>query len=110
MLRTVSYERHVNAGVRVRALGRAVLRPAALGVLMFLAMRAELLLRASPLAVALMAAGMAAGESAGALVAGCLVGMLRLPLTDIPLLPALSCAGVLAMELTLELLPPARRA
>ena len=57
---------------------------------MFLAMRAELLLRASPLAVALMAAGLAAGESAGALVAGCLLGMLRLPLTRVPLLPALS--------------------
>ena len=109
MLRTLSYERHAGASLRLRALGRAALRPAALAAMMFLAMRAELLLRASPLAVALMAAALAAGESAGALVAGCLFGMLRLPLTDIPLLPALSCAGVLAVELTLELLPPARR-
>ena len=107
MLRTLSYERH--AGASLRALGRAALRPAALAAMMFLAMRAELLLRASPLAVALMAGALAAGESAGALVAGCLVGMLRLPLTDIPLLPALSCASILAAELTLELLPPARR-
>ena len=109
MLRTLSYERHASVGARLHALGRSALRPAALGALMFLAMRAELLLRASPLAVALMAAGMAAGESAGALVAGCLLGMLRLPLTQIPLLPALSCASVLAAELSLELLPPARR-
>ena len=109
MLRTLSVERNAGIGMRLQALGRSVLRPAALGALMFLAMRAELLLRASPLAVALMAAALAAGESAGALVAGCLVGMLRLPLTQIPLLPALSCAGVLAVELSLELLPAARR-
>ena len=109
MLRTLSYERHAGAAARLRALGRAALRPAALGALMFLAMRAELLLRASPLAVALMAAALAAGEGAGALVVGCLVGMLRLPLTQIPLLPTLSCAGVLAVELSLDLLPAARR-
>ena len=109
MLRTLSYERRVGAGERLRTLGRLALRPAALGTLMFLMMRAELLLRASPMAVALMAAALAAGESAGALVAGCLIGMLRLPLTQIPLLPALSCASVLAAELSLELLPMARR-
>ena len=109
MLRMLSYERHAGAGSRLRGLGRAALRPAALSALMFLAMRAELLLRASPLAVALMAGALIAGESAGALVAGCLVGMMRLPLTEIPLLPALSCAGVLAAELTLEFLPIARR-
>ena len=109
MLRTLSYERHAGAPAHLRALGRAALRPAAMAILMFLAMRAELMLRASPLAAALMAAGLTAGESAGALVAGCLMGMLRLPLTEIPLLPALSCAGVLGVEFSLELLPAARR-
>ena len=108
MLRTLSYERQTGVATRLRALGRAAMRPAALGALMVLMMRAELLLRASPLAVALMAAALTCGESAAALVAGCLIGMLRLPLTQIPLLPALSCAGVLAAELSLELLPPAR--
>ena len=109
MLRTVSYERRVGASARLRAIVRPALRPATLGVLMFLAMRTELLLRASPLAVALMAAGLTAGESAGALAMGCLAGMLRLPLSHAPLLPALSCAGVLGAELALELIPAAKR-
>ena len=96
MLRVLQWERGLGAMQRLRALGRRALRPAALTGAMFLMMRAELLMRASPLAAALMAAGLAAGESAAALVAGCLLGALRLPISDAALLPAICCAAVLA--------------
>jgi len=84
-------------------------KPACLTAIMFFCMRAEFLLRASPLAAALMAAGLAAGESAAALAAGCLLGMLRIPLTNVSLLPAVSCVLVLAVELILSLLPRKRK-
>lgn len=82
-----------------------LVKPVCLAAAMFFCMRAELLLRASPLAAALMAAGLAVGESAVALVAGCLLGMLRLPLSEVSLLPAVSCVLVLAAELVLSFIP-----
>ena len=109
MLRVLQRERGLGAMQRLRALARCALRPAALTAGMFLMMRAELLMRASPLAAALMAAGLAAGESAAALAAGCLLGALRLPLTEAALLPAICCATVLTEELVCSLAPALKR-
>lgn len=105
MLRALHWEKSTGVAARLTALAQRAWRPATLMALMFLCMRAELLLRASPLAAALMAAGVASGESAAALVAGCLLGMLRLPVQEISLLPAVSCAILLCAELLLGLLP-----
>lgn len=100
MLHSLSWERK-----RIRPGTLRFLRQAGCTAAMFFMMRAGLLLRASPMATAMMAAGLAAGQSAAALTAGCLLGMFRLPLSDIPLLPAISCALVMAAELALGLLP-----
>ena len=109
MLRALQWEKGAAAAARLRALARRALRPVAMAGMMVLLMRAELMLRASPMAAALMAAGLAAGESPAAMVAGCLLGMLRLPLRESALLPALSCAAVMGAELLLPLLPWRRR-
>lgn len=109
MLRVLQWEKDMGAMERIGGLLRRILRPALLLSAMFLLMRAELFMRASPLAPALLAAGLAAGESVGALVAGCLLGMLRLPLSEISLLPAVSCVLVLAAELLFAFLPLARK-
>ena len=82
-----------------------ILKGILLTAVMFFCMRAELLLRASPLAAALMAGGLAAGENPAFLVLGCLLGMLRIPLNKVSLLPAVSCVLVLAAELILSFLP-----
>lgn len=76
---------------------------------MFFCMRAELILRASPMATALMAAGIAAGENPAFLAAGCLLGMLRIPLSQAALLPAIGCVLVLVTELLLSFLHPKKR-
>lgn len=109
MLRALQWEKGMGAAARLEAMARRFLRPAALAGMMFLMMRAEMLLRASPLAAALLAAGLAAQQSPAALVAGVLAGMVRLPLREISLLPAVSCAAVLGLELLLPLIPIARR-
>ena len=103
MLRALQWEK--SASVPLQALLRRIMRPAAITAAMLLMMRAELLMRASPMAAALMAAALSAGESPGALVAGCLLGMFRLPVSRIALLPAVSCLLVLAQELLCGLLP-----
>lgn len=88
---------------------RRLIKPVCLATTMFFCMRAEILLRASPLAAALMAAGLAAGEGAAALAAGCLLGMLRIPLSEVSLLPAISCVLALAAELILSFIPLKRQ-
>ena len=93
----------------LQALVRRAVRPTALMGAMFLLMRAELLMRIAPLAAALLAAGLAAGENPAVLVAGCLLGALRLPLGDSALLSAICCAAVLAGELLCSLIPAAKR-
>lgn len=103
MLRALQWEKAAPAPLQ--SLLRRIMRPAAITAAMLLMMRAELLLRASPLAAALMAAALCAGESPGALVAGCLLGMFRLPVSRIALLPAVSCLLVLAQELLCGLFP-----
>ena len=60
MLRVLQWERGSGAMQRLRTLGRSALRPVLVSAAMFLLMRAELLMRSSPLAAALMAAGLAA--------------------------------------------------
>ena len=90
---------------RLQPAVRFLFKPALLAATMFFCMHVELLLRSSPLAAALMAAGLAAGENAAALVTGCLLGMLRLPLNEVSLLPAVSCVLALAAELVLSFLP-----
>lgn len=86
-----------------------IIKPLCLTAAMFFCMRAELLLRASPMAAALMAGALASGAHPSYLVAGCLLGMLRIPLTEVSLLPAISCVLALALELVLSLLPLKRR-
>lgn len=93
----------------LQALVRRAVRPTALMGAMFLLMRAELLMRIAPLAAALLAAGLATGENPAVLVAGCLLGALRLPLGDSALLSAICCAAVLAGELLCSLIPAAKR-
>lgn len=109
MLRVLQWERDTGAMQRLRTLGKGALRPALMMASMFLMMRFELPMQLSPLAAALMAAGLASGESAAALVAGGLLGALRLPLTDAALLPAICCAAVLAGELICLLIPALKR-
>lgn len=109
MLRVLQWDRGSEAMQRLRTLGRTVLRPTLMTAAMFLMMRFELPMQLAPLAAALMAAGLAAGENAAALVAGCLLGALRLPLTDSALTSAICCAAVLAGELICTLIPALKR-
>lgn len=87
-----------------------MLRPACMAGMMFLLVRFEPMLRCSPLAAALLTAGIAAGEHPAPLVAGCLLGALRLPLGGASLQAPVSCALALIMELLLGMLPGRRRA
>ena len=82
---------------------RRCVRPAAMTAGLFLLMRAELIADFAPFAPAFFAAALAAGESAAALVLGCLLGMLRLPLQDMTMISAVGCAGVLAGEILFSL-------
>lgn len=107
MLRALRWER-MDRFSGLAAAARGLLRPLLLAGMMFLLMRAELLPGAAPLAAALMAAGLAAGESPAALVLGCLAGMVRLPLTAMDALPAISCAAVLTGELVVGCVPRLR--
>ncbi len=89
---------------------RAAMRgvePLAIAAIMFLLTRAEILMRASPLAVAGLCAVAVSGRSAAAAVAGCLLGALRLPLSGISLLPVIACAMALGVEFVLSLIPMA---
>lgn len=104
MLRALHWEKMDRLSGMENAL-RRVLRPLLMAGIMLLLMRAELLSGAAPLAAALMAAGLAAGENPAALVLGCLAGMLRLPITEMNVLPAVSCAAVLAGELIVGCVP-----
>lgn len=106
MLHVQSAEKSVPS---LRALFYCGLRPGVVALAMLLMTRAELLLRASPLAAAWMAAALAAGERPGALVAGCLLGMVRFPLEDTILLPAISAALLLIQELIFSARPSGTR-
>lgn len=99
MLRVLGWGEKVDGRLRLRMMADRLLRPLMLMGLMCLLMRAELFDRCAPFGAALMAAGLAAGESPAALVLGCLLGMLRLPLSQLPILPGLCCAAVLAGEI-----------
>ena len=95
MLRVLQWDRDVGVRERLHGFARSLPRPAAMTAAAFLLMQCEVMLRASPLVPALLAAALAAGRGAGPVVAGCLLGMLRLPLSDISLLPAIACLLVL---------------
>lgn len=105
MLRALQWERTPEIPVQLRWLAKRAARPVLMLAMMFLLMWAELPMRASPLAPALLAAALAAGENGLMPVLGCLLGTLRIPLTEISLLPATACAIVLVMELLASLLP-----
>lgn len=109
MLHVLPLKRDMGLPQALSSFAQRAAGPAAMTGIMFLLMHFELMLRASPLAAALMAAGLSAGRSPGALAAGCLLGMLRLPPGNIPLLPAVNCALVLAIELILSLLPSVKK-
>ncbi|MBQ8507001.1 MAG: SpoIIE family protein phosphatase [Clostridia bacterium] len=110
MLRVLRWEENLGNLAGVRNFTRRLARPLLLVGMMFLLMRAEILFGCAPLAAALMAAGLAAGESPAALVAGCLLGMFRLPLTSISVLPAISCAAVLGGEILFSAIPRLKNA
>ena len=110
MLRVLGWEANGGALAGLRVLAARLLRPLVLLCGMFVLMRAEMLMDCAPFAAAWMAAGLAAGESAAALVLGCLLGMLHLPLTEISILPAVSCALVLGGELLCMSLPRLKQA
>ena len=105
MLRALGFGENLGGVDRVKTWMGSLLRPLLMAGMMFLLMRAELLLRCAPLGAALLAAGLAAGENPAALVLGCLLGSLRFPLAAVSLTPAISCAAVLLGELILSLLP-----
>lgn len=107
MLHTLPHTLSIPNRLRL-PMGR-ILKGTGLTAVMFFCMRAELLLRASPLAAALMAGGLAAGGNPAPLVLGCLLGMLRIPLSKVSLLPAVSCVLVLAGELISAFLPLKKR-
>lgn len=109
MLRVLQLEKGAGTLAGARNFARRAARPAALAGMMFLLMRAQVLMGLSPLAAALLAAGLAAGDSAAALVAGCLLGAIRLPLRNVALLPLLCCAAVLAGEMLCMLIPRVKR-
>ena len=110
MLRVLGWGENIGGRMRVQIIADKLLRPMMLVGLMFLLMRAELFGHCAPFGAALMAAGLAAGESAAALVLGCLLGMLRLPLNQLPILPGVCCAAVLAGELVFSTVPALKKA
>ena len=81
---------------------RALVRPAFSLLAMFLLMHAEVMNALSPFAPAFLAAALAAGWHPAPLCAGCMAGMLRLPLHASALSPASSCALVLLGELAVS--------
>ena len=104
MLRATGIGENAGRAMGVGRLVSALARPAVMACFMLLLMRG-VIYGCAPMASALMAAGLAAGESAAALVLGCLLGMIRIPFAGISLLPAVSCAAVLAAELAFSALP-----
>ena len=109
MLRALGWGEQRGGRMRVRMLADRLLRPLLLTGLMFMLTRAEFFDHCAPFGAALMAAGLAAGQNAAALVLGCLLGMLRLPLSQVPILPGVCCAAVLAGELLVSAVPLLRR-
>ena len=110
MLRMLGMGEKLGGRMSAQMIVDRLLRPGMLIGLMFLLMRAELFGHCAPFGAALMAAGLAAGENAAALVLGCLLGMLRLPLNQIPILPGVCCAAVLAGELIFSGIPVLKKA
>lgn len=103
MLRALQWEK--NAAPSLHSLLQRSLRPVAMAIVMLLMTRAQLLMRASPLSAAWMAAALANGESPGALAIGCLLGIAHFPIEESALLPVISSALLLARQLLVTLFP-----
>ena len=97
MLRSFQLEKPVF--VPVKAFARRFARPAATAALLFLLMHAQLPGDTAPLATAMMGAALSAGIHPAAVAGGCLLGMARTSLSDIPLPGAVSCALLMALQL-----------
>ena len=97
------------AQVSARRLAMRCVEPMVIAAIMFLLTRAEILLRASPLAVAGLCAVAVSGRSAAAAVVGCMLGAFRLPLSDVSLMPVIGCALALGGEFVLSLIPAAEK-
>jgi len=108
MLRAVRRQERINVVDRLLPLLRRCARPVMAAGIMFLLMRGQIVPDFAPFAAAFFAAGLVSGESPAALVMGCLLGMLRLPLREISLVPAVGCAGVLAGEILFGVIPKLR--
>ena len=105
MLRALRRQDGINVVDRLLPFARRCLRPVMAAGIMFLLMHGQIIPDFAPFAAAFFAAGLVCGESPAALVLGCLLGMLRLPLREISLVPAVGCAGVLAGEILFGIVP-----
>lgn len=84
-------------------------RPAFLMLAMAVMMRVQPFAHCAPFAAALFAAGAAAGENMPVMALGCILGALRLPFYESVVVPAVSCAAVLAGEMVMVGVPRLRR-
>ncbi|NLF28800.1 MAG: SpoIIE family protein phosphatase [Clostridiales bacterium] len=89
--------------------GRRLLRAAGVFAAAALLSRARMALGLSPFGLGLFAAGLTTGESAVALLLGCILGALRIPLTQIDILLPAGCALSMLGALMMDRLPAARK-
>lgn len=108
MLRAIRWQERAAASAAFAALFKRCVRPACAALTLFLLMHAEIMPDYTPFAAAFFAAGLSAGASPAALVLGCLLGTLRLPLREVSMISAVSCAGVLTGEIVFSIVPKLR--
>lgn len=112
MLRTLQTADAKSAALRTDTLRSAVqmiLKPLLSFCIMFLLMHAETLGSIAPFAPAFLCSALSAGLHPAFLCIGCMVGMLRFPLSASLLTPAIGCALALSGELALSFVPMRKR-
>ena len=87
---------------KVKNAALTLVRPLFSFFAMFFLMRAEAFNSISPLAPAFLSAALSSGRHPAMLCAGCMAGMIRLPLHTSALVPAIACALTLMGELALS--------
>lgn len=111
-LQTAHFADTKDAAIRlstIRSTARTLLRPLFSLCIMFLLMHAETIGSIAPFAPAFLCAALAAGFHPAFLCIGCMIGMLRLPLSASLLTPAIGCALALFGELALSFVPGKKR-
>lgn len=101
--------RRDEGSMAVRSVAQKLLRPLFSFGVMLLLMHAETIGNISPFAPAFFAAALAAGWHPVFLCAGCMIGMLRIPLNTSSPIPAIGCALVLLGEIALSFAPIKKR-